>query len=65
MQKSIATLFVGFALTATAMTASAEKAEGNLGAAAAGKLVKVTDGKVEDFKAASPDYYVIYHSASW
>ncbi len=66
MYKSITTLLVGLALAATAVTASADTPKGKLGAASAGKLVQLKDGKVSDFtQTASPDYYVVYHSASW
>ena len=67
MFKSITLCIAGFALAATALTATAEtKAKGKIANAVAGKLVKAQGKKVTPYTInASPKYYVIYHSASW
>lgn len=67
MFKTTTACIVGLALAASALTASAQtKAKGKIPSAVAGKLVKVTDGKVKPYQInANPKYYVLYHSASW
>lgn len=67
MFKPITLCIAGLALAATAMTAAAEtKAKGKIANAVAGKLVKADGNKVKDYTIdASPEYYVLYHSASW
>ena len=66
MLRSLTSLIVGAAFFSTAVVATAEKAGGKVGKSLAGKLIKADGKSVKDYTIdASPEYYVVYHSASW
>ena len=57
-----AVALLGFAGSLSAQDAAADKVAETL----KGKLIAAKDGKVADAElAGSPEYYVLYHSASW
>ncbi len=52
--------------SATAAEPAAEAAPGKAVAALAGKLVVVEEGETKDYALKKePEFYIVYHSASW